>query len=84
MDQVEPDSGDFDEHKVLLGFNSLEEAKQGYLSNYESGWKGMGGMRDRIIHGYDNVDLQIVWDVVKRDIPQIKPNIELILKEYGG
>lgn len=27
-------------------------------------WKGMAGMRDRIIHGYDNVDLQIVWGVV--------------------
>lgn len=47
-------------------------------------WKGMAGMRDRIIHGYDNVDLQIVWDVVKRDIPQIKPKVELILKEYEG
>jgi uncharacterized protein with HEPN domain len=47
-------------------------------------WKGMSGMRDRIIHGYDNVDLQIVWDVVKRDIPQIKPKIELILAEYEG
>ncbi|OGO60283.1 MAG: hypothetical protein A2032_02545 [Chloroflexi bacterium RBG_19FT_COMBO_49_13] len=47
-------------------------------------WKGMAGMRDRIIHGYDNVDLQIVWDVVKRDIPQIKPKIELILKELEG
>ena len=46
--------------------------------------KGMSGMRDRIIHGYDNVDLQIVWDVVKRDIPEIKPKIKLILKEYEG
>jgi uncharacterized protein with HEPN domain len=45
-------------------------------------WKGMAGMRDRIVHGYDNVDLQIVWDVVKRDIPQIKPKIELILADY--
>ena len=27
-------------------------------------WTGMSGMRDRIIHGYDTVDLQIVWDVV--------------------
>ena len=44
--------------------------------------KGMAGMRDRIIHGYDNVDLQIVWDVVKRDIPQIKPKIEGILIDY--
>jgi uncharacterized protein with HEPN domain len=45
-------------------------------------WRGMAGMRDRIIHGYDNVDLQIVWDVVKRDIPQIKPKIEQILEDY--
>jgi len=47
-------------------------------------WKGMAGMRDRIIHGYDNVDLQIVWDVVVRDIPHIKPQIELILADYAG
>lgn len=44
----------------------------------------MAGMRDRIIHGYDNVDLQIVWDVVKRDIPEIKPKIKQILEDYGG
>ena len=47
-------------------------------------WKGLAGMRDRIIHGYDNVDLQIVWDVVKKDIPQIKPQIQQILTDYGG
>jgi len=47
-------------------------------------WKGMAGMRDSIIHGYDNVDLQIVWDVVVRDIPHIKPQIELILADYAG
>jgi uncharacterized protein with HEPN domain len=27
----------------------------------------MAGMRDRTIHGYDDVDKQIVWDVVKKD-----------------
>jgi uncharacterized protein with HEPN domain len=47
-------------------------------------WKGMAGMRDRIIHGYDNVDLQIVWDVVKQDIPKIKPTIQRIIKDFGG
>jgi uncharacterized protein with HEPN domain len=45
-------------------------------------WKQMAGMRDRIIHGYDTVDLEIVWDVVKQDIPQIKPQIQQILKDY--
>ena len=45
-------------------------------------WRGMAGMRDRIIHGYDTVDLQIVWDVVKQDIPQIKPLIQQILADH--
>jgi uncharacterized protein with HEPN domain len=45
-------------------------------------WKGMAGMRDRIIHGYDTVNLQIVWDVVERDIPLIKPQIKQILTDY--
>ena len=47
-------------------------------------WKQMAGMRDRIIHGYDNVDLEIVWDVVMQDIPRIKPQIEQILKDFEG
>ena len=45
-------------------------------------WKGMSGMRDRIIHGYDNIDYQIIWDVVKKDIPKIKPLIQKNLKDY--
>jgi uncharacterized protein with HEPN domain len=44
-------------------------------------WRDMAGMRDRIIHGYDNVKLRIVWDVVKRDIPQVRPLIEQILTD---
>ena len=32
-------SGMFDEHKVLLGFNDINEAKAAYLSNYEKGWE---------------------------------------------
>jgi uncharacterized protein with HEPN domain len=45
-------------------------------------WKKMAGMRDRIIHGYDNVNLRIVWDVVKTDIPQVKPLLHQILADY--
>jgi len=39
-------------------------------------WQDMAGMRDKIIHGYDNVNLRIVWDVVTRDIPEVKPQIQ--------
>lgn len=37
VDQYNPD-GTFDEHKVLLGFNEVEEAQEAYLSNYSKGW----------------------------------------------
>ncbi|WP_102408715.1 hypothetical protein [Parabacteroides bouchesdurhonensis] len=41
VDQVNAD-GSFDEHKVMYGFNSTEDAKAAYLSNYSPGWKGLG------------------------------------------
>jgi uncharacterized protein with HEPN domain len=47
-------------------------------------WRGMAGMRDRISHGYDTVDLQIVWDVVKQDISRIRPQIQKVLADHPG
>lgn len=41
VDQVNED-GSFDEHKVMYGFNSAEEAREAYLSNYSEGWQGLG------------------------------------------
>ena len=42
VDQQNPETGEFDEHKVMYGFNSMEEAKEAYLANYSPGWKGLG------------------------------------------
>ncbi|MGY8872238.1 MAG: strawberry notch-like NTP hydrolase domain-containing protein, partial [Pseudomonadales bacterium] len=42
IDQVDPKTGKFDEHKVMTGFDSLDEAKAGYLANYDKNWKGLG------------------------------------------
>ncbi|MBV9282320.1 MAG: DUF86 domain-containing protein [Chloroflexi bacterium] len=38
-------------------------------------WGEMAGMRDRMIHGYDRVDLGVVWDVVRRELPALLPRI---------
>ena len=45
VDQVNND-GSFDEHKVMYGFNSVEEARAAYLSNYEEGWQGLGNITE--------------------------------------
>lgn len=34
-------------------------------------WRSVTGMRNRLIHGYDSVDLAIVWQVVTGDIPDL-------------
>lgn len=45
VDQLNKD-GSFDEHKVMLGFDSLEEADRGYHANYEPGWTGRGAITE--------------------------------------
>lgn len=42
VDQVDQETGKLDEHKILFGFDTEEEARAGYLRNYEPGWKGLG------------------------------------------
>jgi uncharacterized protein with HEPN domain len=44
-------------------------------------WKRMTGMRDKLIHEYSGVDLEIVWGVIKTELPPVKPFIEQILRD---
>lgn len=43
VDQVNPD-GSFDEHKVMYGYDSMNDAKKAYLANYSDGWQGLGNI----------------------------------------
>ena len=42
IDQVNPETREFDEHKVMYGFKSAEEAREAYLANFNEGWNGLG------------------------------------------
>ena len=39
----------------------------------------MIGMRNRVIHAYDDVDVEIVWETVQRDIPPLAAQLEALL-----
>lgn len=45
VDQVDK-NGKFDEHKVMLGFDSETAARKAYLANYSKGWKGLGDITE--------------------------------------
>lgn len=47
-------------------------------------WPDIAGMRHRLIHGYMTVNLQIVWNVVERELPNLEKQIKEILKGEAG
>lgn len=46
-------------------------------------WRAIAGMRDRVIHGYDAVDLVAVWQTVSVDIPRLRGSLAPLAREPG-
>jgi uncharacterized protein with HEPN domain len=44
-------------------------------------WRDIVGMRNRLIHGYDMVDLDLLWDTVMTDLPPLIAALERVLRE---
>ena len=53
-------------------------------SKYEEvEWKEIAKTRDKLIHAYFGVDLDVLWNIIKDDIPKLKSQIKEIIKKEG-
>ena len=68
---------------VLRNFEVIGEAAKNVPDDVrqeypELPWTEMAGMRDKLIHGYASIELEIVWTTVQDEIPTLIPRIEAV------
>ncbi len=63
----------------VIGEASKFISKETKEKNKDIPWKDIAGMRDKLIHAYFGVDLDAVWETVKKDIPVLKKEISKLI-----
>ena len=66
---------------VIIGeaATRLMQDHPGFVEKHpEIPWRNMKGMRNRIAHGYFDIDLEIVWDTVQKSLPDLIACLEKI------
>ena len=48
-------------------------------ANPEIPWKKMAGMRDKIVHDYNRINLNLIWEVATQEIPKLQEQIKVLL-----
>lgn len=69
-------------HIQVIGEAARVLSRQFREQHVEIPWSDIIGMRHVMVHEYFGIDLDIVWQVVSADLPDLKRKIEIILKEW--
>jgi uncharacterized protein with HEPN domain len=72
-------------HQLLVIGEAVRRLSRDFRESYpEMPWSLIAGMRDKLIHSYDQVDLDEVWGTVEKDVPELLSFIEPLLPRENG
>jgi uncharacterized protein with HEPN domain len=64
-------------HELLVLGEAAKRLSAAFRDTHpDVAWKAIAGMRDRLLHGYDDVDLDLVWKTVDEDVPALVKRLE--------
>ncbi|HLD55037.1 MAG TPA: DUF86 domain-containing protein [Candidatus Nanoarchaeia archaeon] len=74
------------QYAIIRAIEIIGEAAKNLPNSFtkkysEVNWKEIIGTRDKLIHQYFGIDLDIIWSIIKRDIPKLKKEIQGIIKK---
>jgi uncharacterized protein with HEPN domain len=65
----------------IIGEAATRVSQAGRQSHGQIPWPQIIGLRNRLAHGYDAVDLDILWDIVQQDLPPLIEQLEAVLQK---
>ncbi len=63
----------------IVGEAAARVSPEGHARWQTRPWRDVIGLRNRLIHGYDNVDLDILWTILQADLPPLIAELRRIL-----
>ncbi len=63
----------------IVGEAATRVSAQGQSRHSSIPWQKARGMRNRLVHGYDMIDLRVLWDTITDDLPPLIAELERIL-----
>ena len=68
----------------IIGEAAGRVSQQYRDENPDVPWSEMRGLRNRVIHRYDDIDMDIVWETVEQDIPRLIAQLERLVSEESS